>query len=922
MKTPPQLILENPELLNNLRTLFGEYVDENSLPVKGKEKELEKLLDKLHRVGIDKKLTLKQKGIELEQWYEYLQQNTQTTTTEAPRYEAPTQSNIPQKGLREVQEAERAAQEAALAAAKEKGIAQTEEFIESQLKRVKAIKVDPKEEIPEIALSQDDKEKLHDMGVAAKTDAGTAQKIVEEKIQEALSKSTEEIREAVPKEIITKAAVDFVDKVKPFGDYKTAEEIPDKIQTIHPAAPIAAVAIVNDAKLKGLITDEQARKILAENAQSIALAIEIERNVNLSLTNSFLYESPNVTSVLYGPEQITQFEIADDQTEKNDEGIDIDIGEIIDRGKDIRDVWEKIATGRITVAETAEATTSFVSSYTPSVNLAISSQASSLLVKALPITGALAGFKGSLLATQWIRQGMPLLTSPSIAGLLTRGGAQQLVQTSTLVSWKGLGFISSSGRFSMAIATGKTVGQSSVLAAGLKFGQHGIAIAATSTGTKVALSGVFAKIGAFLGSVGPVVGTLIGAAVGWLFGKIAEKIPWKKVLPVLAGIAGFFLFGPLIGLGLGLGTAALIGVGSGVRVGMTLAGIGTGFVGFFRALGSAMVISIGTPILVTLLVFPVVVALILFIINSGAYLVPPSIVGQKQSQNPYIDVQKVPNPPGPFQNSDLPITVTYTITVTAKKGTLTNIKYNNVCKVIQQGSQNPCPAETPEEPQSISPSSPFVFTYEEIYDGTNYIDSLVLDTFTVTADADQEKGITTSGSASITIGNPPTDCLAVEGTWPSDYLDNINQAMGTLISNHSNYVSKVCLSYDKISLRYNPSGYGNYWGWNHVLYIDFYALGVGNYDNALYTLSHELGHSLIRGAQTAYIFAEYLRYPGITTEKPLCFYSDAAGVPDEELPESIAFYIIPTRSCSLTGDTSDIQNWPIHLQFLKKYVFN
>ena len=104
MKTPPQQILENPELLNNLRALFGEYVDENSNPVKGKEKELEKLLDKLNRIGIDEKLTLKQKEIELEQWYEYLQQNTQTTQTEAPRYEAPTQSNIPQKGLREVQE--------------------------------------------------------------------------------------------------------------------------------------------------------------------------------------------------------------------------------------------------------------------------------------------------------------------------------------------------------------------------------------------------------------------------------------------------------------------------------------------------------------------------------------------------------------------------------------------------------------------------------------------------------------------------------------------------------------------------------------------------------------------------------------------------------------------------------------------------
>ena len=448
---------------------------------------------------------------------------------------------------------------------------------------------------------------------------------------------------------------------------------------------------------------------------------------------------------------------------------------------------------------------------------------------------------------------------------------------------------------------------------------------AVGTATKTGLKGLIASLGLPGGPIGLALSWLASEVIVRVGGKILSGIKKfvqenKEVLFAL-GALGMFFGGGFIGMlsaaPLLAGGAAILGAGR-----FSGAALGGGIARFFGTLGSAMAISIGMPILVTLLVFPVVVALILFIINSGAYLVPPSIVSQKQSQNLYIDVQKVATPPGPFQNSNLPITIIYTITVTAKKGTLTNIKFDNVCKVIQQGSQNPCPAETPEEPQSISPSSPFIFTYEETYDGTNYIDSLVLDTFTVTADADQEKGVTTSSSAAITIGNPPTDCLVVEGAWPSDYLGNINQAVGTLVSNYSNYVSKVCLSYDKISLRYNPSGYGNYWGWNHVSYIDFYALGVGTYENTLYTMSHELGHSLIWGAQTAYIYAEYLRYPGITTEKPLCFYSDAAGVPDEELPESIAFYIIPIRSCSLTGDTSDIQNWPIHLQFLKKYVFN
>ena len=625
MKTPPQLILENPELLNNLRTLFGEYVDENSNPVKGKEKELEKLLDKLHRVGIDEKSTLKQKGIALEQWNEYLQQNAQTTQTEAPQYEAPTTSNIPQKGLREVQEAELAAREAAVAAAKEKGVEQTKEFIESQLKRVKAIKVDPKEKIPEVTLNQEDKEKLRDMGVAAKTDPGTAQKIIEEKIEESLAKSAEKVRGAVPEEIVTKAAVDLVDKVKPYGDYATATEIPTKVQAMNPASPIAAVAVLNDAKLKGLITDEEMRKILVENAQTLALALENERGVNSTLTNSIFYKYPNISSVLYGPEQITKFEISDDQSERNQEGVDVDLREVVDRGKDIRDFWGKIASGKTSVSEASEATTTFVTRYTPSVNIAISSQASSLISKALPATAAIVGFKTGALAQQWLIQGAPRLMSPQIAGWLTSGGTQQIIASSAFTSKFAIQTVS--GKYGLAIATGKNVYGANVLMGGLKIGGSKIAIAASATGTKVAASGIFARIGAFLGSAGPIVGTLIGAAVGWLVGKVIEKIPWKKVLPVLAGIAGFFLFGPLIGLGLGLGTAALIGAGSGIGVGATLAGIGTGVVGFFGALGSAMVISIGTPILVTLLVFPVVVALILFIINSGAYVVPPGVIG-------------------------------------------------------------------------------------------------------------------------------------------------------------------------------------------------------------------------------------------------------------------------------------------------------
>jgi len=150
--------------------------------------------------------------------------------------------------------------------------------------------------------------------------------------------------------------------------------------------------------------------------------------------------------------------------------------------------------------------------------------------------------------------------------------------------------------------------------------------AVTSIGAKLGLSAVFSQIGAALGSVAPIIGNLIGLAVGWLLGKIAENIPWDKVkkaapyiIGLLIGISMAIFFGPVIGAVVGLGTF-------GILSGIGLGGIGLGIARFSAGLGKAFVITIGTPVIITLLAFPVLVALILFIINSGAYLVPPKPV--------------------------------------------------------------------------------------------------------------------------------------------------------------------------------------------------------------------------------------------------------------------------------------------------------
>ena len=102
----------------------------------------------------------------------------------------------------------------------------------------------------------------------------------------------------------------------------------------------------------------------------------------------------------------------------------------------------------------------------------------------------------------------------------------------------------------------------------------------------------------------------------------------------------------------------------------SLATFATGAFGVLGFIGRSVGIAIATPVIVTLLVLPPLVAFIMLVINNSAYVVPPSartLATMGQVVSPYIDIQKVASPAGPFQNSDLPKTIEYTITITAKK---------------------------------------------------------------------------------------------------------------------------------------------------------------------------------------------------------------------------------------------------------------
>ena len=150
-------------------------------------------------------------------------------------------------------------------------------------------------------------------------------------------------------------------------------------------------------------------------------------------------------------------------------------------------------------------------------------------------------------------------------------------------------------------------------------------LASKATG-KVVGKGVGAAAGTAVG--GPV-GTAVGYAISWLTDKVVGKV--VDFLREHRGVAYAILFLPVAGAGLLFGIPILtIAGGLGVAVSLTggtgaaVAGLGGALQGLFGALGSVFVTSIATPVIVALISIPVVVALILFIINSGAYIVPPS----------------------------------------------------------------------------------------------------------------------------------------------------------------------------------------------------------------------------------------------------------------------------------------------------------
>ena len=295
----------------------------------------------------------------------------------------------------------------------------------------------------------------------------------------------------------------------------------------------------------------------------------------------------------------------------------------------------------------------------------------------------------------------------------------------------------------------------------------------TKLGTKIAEKAA-AKLGtAFAANVIPFIGQVVSAVTTALSLKdIATAIKvWLKEnedkLPfILAGIlvGAFALTGAPLYLVAGVG---VIGVSRAASIGAFLGGL-------FFALTNIVLASLVIPMLIVFIGIPILVAIILFIINSGAYVYPPSTLTKSGSpagiiQSEYVNIKKTADV-DKISNLNDKKTISYTITITPKKGAITIKSIKNEYNIT--GGNNPSPIQSPDLSsyigKNIDSSQSLIIKYEITLD-PSYNNSIVEDIVTITVTTADGKDSTASTSHSLIIGTPPIDCPIPNGviTWGS-----------------------------------------------------------------------------------------------------------------------------------------------------------
>jgi len=684
------------------------------------------------------------------------------------------------------------------------------------------------------------------------------------------------------------------------------------------------------------------------------LTAETERIVNIAGVKAiFGEEGENLAYSLYGPDTITDFQISTEE-EDRENGVEISPRDVYEKGKQISDLINKVNGFR-----NAEEGTSTGLAYYPTYNYsnaAVATRTASTLTKALPAVGAVYGFKQGLILSQWARSGTPLLSAgnQNLVRLLTsQAGVQEIASASMVTFSNPIGF--QLGKFSIGIATGANQATGTQIAiGGIRFGEKMAGAIAVKGGTQVAIvtgtqagaqlavgtSTVLTKVLTFVGGLSSWATFGLSAIGGYLLGKIIEKGPqikkWfqenKEVFVGLAAGGGLLVGGPVVGgivLFGGLAAAGMLG---------TFAAGAFGILGF---IGRSIGIAIATPVIVTLLIIPPLVAFIMLVINNSAYVVPPGLSSSALNggaDNPYMLVTKIASP-NKIDNPTSPQQVIYGVSIKAIKESLFNVRITAVkCTVNKKNGQKMvCPDEDVpplEEGKSISPTQVHAFSFISRYDA-RFNDSLVMDSVEVTAELADGTSVTTSGSASLCIGECPSNCaktVDLADKWPPSIKAKADAGIA-IMSQYFGFTAKACPDNKPINLCYKPSEINSgLYAWhihnkngdNCDVYFNSGPFGSNrNEKDAAFIITHELTHHVQR-----INFLQYGLYmiSGANNElkgQGLCTYSSTAGntigQQQEAMAESAALYVNSRPSWN-TCATNYSSKYPKSYNWAKKFM--
>lgn len=602
--------------MRSLKTRLNALVDEDLKP---KQKtiynsKIDQLRDDLDKAGISKDLTLREAERALERWIEILSQ-TQETITDIPQYEQVDSTTPDTERLKQFgDEAEKRAQQKANIQAREKQaienyIKQNEERI-AKAKRLQEKLNDKviyaKVVIPEPEkLTQDEQQKLETLKRYARDetvleDRGLTPKQIlindlSIKIEEILEPDLKDLTQE-EKLIVTQAyAVKLVEEIsKPITD----NTIP--VQT----AILAAIPqeIDNGSKIiQKTIPDDSLIKQAKEG--SMALELEIRNGQFTSKEISKRIFGEKITSKIFGvnPEQI--------------------IVAFTDRAEEKQQLYL--------------------------VNLGtLNKEYEHVLGEQNKFIGEIRRIGVDNIQNVFISEGRTLLrdkvTKSAVGKFMSKDPVLNAIFAQNVLGDRVVWKVVSQNRFAQLMVdlspkAGPVLGlfgKATPIVTTVAIQPAGKAVAskiATQVAVKKGFGAIIGKIlGFFAGTPAGPAGLVIGTAIGEAVSRIAQniwsrvKVWWSKnketVAPLLAVGAGLSL------ARFGFAPAVLGGVGTFALFGGSVAGLAYGTWRIFGLIGRSVGIAVATPVIVTLLVIPPLVAFIMLVINNSAYVVPPKPV--------------------------------------------------------------------------------------------------------------------------------------------------------------------------------------------------------------------------------------------------------------------------------------------------------